>query len=166
LLENSYKNRVDKKGKDIDLNMIDYFKIESSHKLSEYQVRVPTWSGSAGLRTPFLAWGTGSSNLVWYQTYNVTKHDRHTAFSQATLEHMLDAVCGCLIILTAQFQNQDFSGQPSLLSADDPHDGMDDAIGAYFRVKYPQNWPVSERYDFSWHILETDPDPFQQYRYP
>jgi hypothetical protein len=160
LLENGYKRK--RRGQ---LDMDDYKKIEQSHMLSGYQIRVPTWSGAAGLRTPFSAWGAGGT-LTWYQTYNTTKHDRHAAFSQATFEHVLDAVCGCLTILSAQFQHQDFSGQSGSLGIGWPDDGMSDAIGGYFRVKYPQNWPISERYDFSWHILEKDPDPFQQYHYP
>ncbi len=159
LLENGYRNRRPE-----DLTMNDYIKIEQSHRLSEFAVRVPTWSGAFGLRAPFSAWGNGSP-LVWYQTYNTTKHDRHTAFGQATFERMLDGVCGCLAILSAQFQHEDFSGQPALLSTGWPGDGMEDAIGGYFRLKYPQNWPVADRYDFTWQNLENDPDPFQEYQY-
>jgi hypothetical protein len=91
LLENGYPTKPK------DLDMRDYIKIEGSHKLSAYQVRVLTWSGLAGLRVPFRAWGSGGG-LPWYRAYNTTKHDRHAAFRTATFEHMLDAVCGCLVI--------------------------------------------------------------------
>jgi len=144
--------------------MTDYVKIEQSHKLSEYQVHVPTWSGTAGLRTPFSAWSTAGS-LVWYQTYNTTKHDRHMAFQQATFEVMVDAVCGCLTILSAQFQDEGYSGRTVRITTDSPNDRMSEAIGD-FRIKYPQNWPATQRYDFDWRILERDPDPFRQYPYP
>ena len=55
LLENGYPKPRD------DMNRNDYIKIEKSHRLSEYQVRVPTWTGAAGMRTPFSAWGTGGA---------------------------------------------------------------------------------------------------------
>jgi hypothetical protein len=164
LVENGYQ-KPNVKGKQKDLDMTDYIKIEQSHKLSEFQVRMPIWSGAGEWRTPFSAWNAAAGGLVWYQIYNASKHDRHTAFKKATFEHMLDAVCGCLAILSAQFQHQDFSLQSGSISLEGPNDGTFDAIGGYFRVKYPQ-WPVSDRYDFTWHTLPKDSDPFQQYPYP
>jgi hypothetical protein len=165
LLENGYKKRV-VNGKERDLNMLDYIKIEQSHKLSEFEVRVPTWSGAGELRTPFLAWRV-SGPLDWYRAYNETKHDRHTAFRNATFGHMLDAVCGCLTIISAQFLDEDYSSQSGRLVVEEPDDGSEEAIGGYFRIKFPQSWPVSDRYDFDWwHTLKEDPDPFQQYPYP
>jgi hypothetical protein len=158
LLENGYVKKV-MKGRKPDLNMGDYVKIEQSHKLSEFVVRVPSWSGLVDVRSPFSAWRVGGQ-------LSETKHDRHAAFRNATFEHMLDAVCGCLTILLAQFLDEDYSSQFDHLVVDDPDDGMCDAIGGYFRVKYPDSWPTSERYDFDWAILKKDPDPFQQYPYP
>jgi hypothetical protein len=158
LLENGYKKRPD------DLKMADYIKIEQSHKLSHFEMRVPTWSGATAVRMPFASWDKGGS-LAWYQAYNATKHDRHTEFRRATFEHAIDAVSGCLVILSAQFLDQDFSGQSALLSTGWPGDGMEDAIGNYFRVGYPKSWPVADRYDFNWQTLETDPNPFQAFPY-
>ena len=40
-------------------------------------------------------------------------------------------------------------------------DGMEPAIGGYFRVKFPTDWPVDEQYDFDWAAIENQPDPFQ-----
>jgi hypothetical protein len=147
-----------------DLKMRDYIKVEQSHKLSEYQVRIPTWSGAGGIRAPFAAWSTGS-NLPWYSAYNTTKHDRHNAFKCATFNHMLDAVCGCLVLLSAQFLGEDFASQSYYITSEGPGDGTTEAIGAYFRVKYPQ-WPAAERYDITWDNLKYDPEPFQRYPYP
>jgi hypothetical protein len=158
LLENGYPKKPN------DLDMRDYIKIEQSHKLSEYQVRVPTWSGSAGLRTPYSAWGTGCG-LLWYRAYNATKHDRHAAFKRATFEHMLDAVCGCLALLSAQFLDEDFSSQAARIVASGPGDGMEEGTGGYFRVRYPE-WPLPDRYKFDWRVLGTNPDPFLEYPYP
>ena len=159
LLENGYKKPPD------DLKMSDYVKIEQSHRLSHFEVRVPAWSGSAALRVPFASWRSGGS-LAWYQAYNATKHDRQAEFRRATFEQALDAVCGCLVMLSAQFLDQDFSGRPALLSTGSPGDGMEDAIGSYFRMGYPKAWPVADRYDFNWQTLERDPNPVQEYPYP
>jgi hypothetical protein len=71
-----------------DWNMGDYKKIERTHLLSAYEVKVPNWTGTLAVRAPFAAWASGGS-LPWYQTYNTTKHDRHAKFEEATFEHML-----------------------------------------------------------------------------
>jgi hypothetical protein len=57
LLENGYT-------KSCDLNMGDYKKLNSSHKLSSYQVKIPTWHGESACRKPFLAWDSGGA-LPW-----------------------------------------------------------------------------------------------------
>ena len=158
LLENGYK----KKG---DLRMTDYIKIEQSHRLSEYRVRIPTWTGASATRSPFSTWASGGG-LPWYQVYNATKHDRHAEFQNATFGSMLDAVCGCLAILSAQFRDNDFSPQSGALLLEGPSDGLDDAIGGFFRVGFPQSWPASERYSFDWQSLRNHPDPFQDFPYP
>ncbi len=159
LLENGYAKKSD------DLTMNDYKKIDASHKLSEYSIRMPIWTGAHGTRKPFSGWAT-SGTLRWYQTYNATKHDRQAEFKNATFENMLDAVSGCLAVLSAQFRDHDFSPQSGALLLEGGSDGMSDAIGGYFRVGFPQSWPSSERYDFDWSTLEKLSDPFQDYRYP
>jgi hypothetical protein len=86
-----------------DWDMRDYRKIEKTHLLSSYEVRVPNWSGVKATRSPFSAWSAGSS-LPWYQAYNTTKHDRHSEFEKATFEHLIDASCGLLVLLSAQLR--------------------------------------------------------------
>lgn len=149
-----------------DPSMVDYKKIEKTHLLSEYAVRIPQWNGTRGVRTPFSAWVTGGS-LPWYQAYNVTKHDRHTQFQTATFDHLMDAVCGLLVILSAQFYTNDFSPGPTQLAVATgwPADDMESGIGNYFRVRFPENWPVEQRYDFDWQALKEDPDPYQEIDY-
>jgi hypothetical protein len=44
-------------------------------------------------------------------------------------------------------------------------DGFETAIGKYFRVKYPNDWPADERYEFNWKELKNDPDPFQSLKF-
>jgi hypothetical protein len=157
LKENSYSRSG-------DWNMGDYKKIEGSHLLSAYRVKVPNWSGGGAIRAPFAAWSAGGA-LPWYDAYNVTKHDRHTAFENATFEHLIDACCGVLVVLSAQFGNNDFSPGDTLLSVGGPNDGMESGIGGYFRVEFPGAFPMELRYEFDWQRLEHEADPFQTLDY-
>lgn len=147
-----------------DWTMNDYKKIEKTHLLSLYEVKVPNWSGINAIRSPFSAWSNGGS-LPWYQAYNTTKHDRHSAFEEATFQHLIDACCGLLAILSAQFETNDFSPGNDLLVVDGPRDGMESGIGGFFRVRFPANWPTELQYDFDWKKLEDESDPFQNIDY-
>jgi hypothetical protein len=157
LLENGYSRPG-------DWNMGDYKKIDKTHCLSAYQVTVPNWTGNRSVRTPFAAW-SAAGTLPWYQAYNTTKHDRHSQFSQATLDHLIDAVCGLLVVLSGQFHTQDFAPGDSVLVVSGPGDGTESAIGGYFRVRFPGNMPVELQYDFDWQVLKGEIDPFQNFDY-
>lgn len=160
LAENGYVRRNG------DLNMRDYRKLEASHQLSGYAVRVPTWHGAQGTRRPFANWADQAADqpLPWYRAYNATKHDRAERFSEATVEHMLDAVCGVVALLSAQFITEDFSNSDVLLAVGGGRDGMETAIGGYFRVSFPE-WPHEARYEFDWRTLADAVDPFLNYPY-
>jgi len=147
-----------------DWNMGDYKKIEKTHFLSAYEVKVPNWSGTKAIRLPFSAWSTGDF-LLWYNAYNITKHDRHSEFEKATFEQLIDACCGLLVILSAQFGTNDFSPGNTLLALGDSGDGMESGIGDYFRIRFPINWPIDLRYNFDWEKLKKEPDPFQTIDY-
>lgn len=149
-----------------DLNMTDYKKLNRTHRLSSYEVRIPTWYGNSAVRKPFAAWAVPPlqplPSLPWYDAYNQTKHNRHDAFALATFENMLDSVCGLLVVLSAQFFTHDFTSSESYLITSGPNDGTEQAIGGYFRIKFPADWPDHEKYDFDWMVLEkTEPHPFQ-----
>ncbi len=163
LKENGY-TKTDKKGNDIDLNMSDYKKINTTHRLSSYQVQVPHWTGNGSLRTPFSAWATGETP-PWYNAYNATKHDRLSEFRQATFENLLDACCGVLVVLSSQFWNRDFAPLDVLVTESGINDGMEVGIGGYFKVKFPADFPEELRYDFDWKELQKEPDPFQVFDY-
>ena len=145
--------------------MGDYKKIQKTHLLASYQVLVPHWTGEKGTRSPFLAW-SNEEKLPWYQAYNATKHDRHSQFSEATFEHLIDACCGLLILLSAQFHTRDFSPTPEFLEfGSNRSDVMESGIGGYFRVKFPSSWPSDLQYDFNWRELASEDDPFQKFDY-
>ena len=143
-----------------DWNMGDYKKIEKTHRLSAYQVKAPFWHGNQHTRVPYSAWPSGGT-LNWYDSYNAAKHDRHNQFLQASFDNLLSAVSGLVALLSSQFCREDFSQGPDYMSWGGPSDGFEGAIGGYFRVKFPANWPVADRYSFNWQQLESLPDPFQ-----
>jgi hypothetical protein len=147
-------------------NMDDYKKIEASHKLSLYEIKMPIWDGAASLRRPFSTWASGKS-LPWYKAYHATKHDRHRAFNQATFEQMIDAIDGVAVLLSSQFWLYEFSPEPGCLGLE-PTDGMESPPGGYFRIKRPSDpgaWTDDELYDFDWDKLKQDPNPFQRFPY-
>jgi hypothetical protein len=86
-----------------------------------------------------------SDDMWWYSAYNATKHDRHNEFVRANLENLLNAVSGLVALLSAQFCREDFSPGPDLFAAEGPNDSFESAIGSYFRVKFPDEWPANER---------------------
>jgi hypothetical protein len=47
-----------------------------------------------------------------------------------------------------------------------PSDRFEYAIGGYFVLRYPDDWPIAEQYDFDWDALEGNDDPFQNFPYP
>jgi hypothetical protein len=157
LTENGYANT----GR---LDMRDYKKINLSHRLSSYEVYLPIWKGDQSKRAPYKNW-INSGSLPWYQTYNDTKHDRHTKFHHATFEHLTDSVCGLLALLSAQFWTEDYSSGNTLLAIEGPSDGTESAIGGEFRIRFPTDWPESEKYEFDWERIEHEEDPFQCFKY-
>lgn len=142
--------------------MSDYRKINRTHRLSSYQIRLPAWRGEGGLFKPFEAWATGGS-LSWYQSYNATKHDRHGEFRKANFEALVGAIAGLAALLSAQFHCQDFDTNTYVV-ANEPSGGFETAIGDYFLVKHPTDWPEVDRYDFDWGELKGNPEPFQKLR--
>ena len=159
LRENGYQKRG-------DWTMGDYKKIEQSHYLSQYEVKVPNWLGSFGVRTPFSSWAT-SGSLPWYTAYNHTKHDRHKNFSKANFGNLIDSVAGLSALLASQFLNHEFSPEGMMLSINPggPRDGFESSIGRFFRLKYPDNVPDSEKYDFQHADIDFDKDIFQNFTY-
>lgn len=156
--ENLYKNKR-------NMNMAnDYRKINISHRLSSYQVKLPYWQGTKDTRTPFSPWALGQP-LKWYQDYNATKHNRHKSFERASLSSLIDAICGLVVVLSSQFHTYDFSPGDTLLALEGFGDGLESAIGGYFRIKFPADWPVAERYNFNWQELKGSSTPFERFDY-
>ena len=144
--------------------MEDYKKINSTHRLSSYEIKIPLWNGTKNIRRPFESWESNGT-LNWYKAYNAAKHDRHSNFEKATFENFIDAICGLVVILSSQFMTHDFSPADWSLSFGGLNDGMESAIGGFFRLKFPSDWPNDEKYEFEWQTLKEEKDPFQTYSY-
>jgi hypothetical protein len=146
-----------------DWNRGDYKKLNATHRLSSFKVKFPVWHGINAVRTPFASWGPSGGDLTWYDAYNAAKHDRHKQFKEANLGSLIDAVAGLVALLTSQFCDYDFEGPyvTQFVDATYKGDGFETAVGKYFRVKYPDDWPINERYDFNWEKIKSERDPFQ-----
>jgi hypothetical protein len=141
-------------------DMSDYRKLDRTHHLSSFQVRLPIWRGAENPRRPFDGWKV-DGGLTWYQAYNSAKHSRHENFDQSNFRNMLDAMCGLVAILASQFVTIDF-GPEGYVADSSPVEGYEIAIGGYFEIKLPDDWSAHERYSFDWHqIRARDPNPFQ-----
>lgn len=146
LRENGYSKDASK------LTMKDYWLVEKTHKLSEYEVFLPRWEGVFGRYRPYRNWAV-SSKLPWYTYYNNVKHDIHTNFMHANIKNLIEAACGLVALLSSQFLNQDFANEDYLVVGG-INDGMEPAVGGLFRVKYPE-WDEADRYGFSWGSIKN-----------
>lgn len=147
-------------------NMLDYQLIEKTHKLSGYEILLPRWDGERyGRYRPYANWSTENKVLPWYNLYHRVKHDIHTNFKHANIKNLIEALSGLVALLSAQFLHEDFSPNPGyLLLGEGSNDGMETAIGGYFRVKYP-NWEEDARYDFDWGQIKNNKSVIQSYNY-
>lgn len=161
LRENSYI----KKGKG-NWNINDYKNINQSHYLSKYQVLIPNWLGNCNIYSPFHEWDKNKC-LTWYQDYNKSKHDRHTNFSKATFSSFISAICGLAIVIASQFHTEDFSGINTMhsVSESDINNKFKNSIGGYFMIKFPEDIPESEKYDFTSDDINYKENIFKKFNY-
>ena len=159
LSENTYKK------KSRDFNMHDYKKINVTHHLSSYKVILPIWHGEQKTFEPFASWAKDEP-LPWYQAYNQSKHDRQEEFKQANLKNLLESIAALLILLSSQFETEDFSPKgPGHLLLEGGFNETEEAIGQFFRIRFPDDWKDEEKYDFDWSKLETEKHRFNKFDY-
>jgi len=167
LRENNYRNgKWDMKH--------DYCLIDYSHRLSEYEVMIPFWTGDKNLRRPFGEWANKTEkdwhSLPWYQIYNKSKHYRHEHFDKATFSILIDAICGLVVVLSSQFKDETFSTSEKVLSLGtnlsyQHHPDWKKAIGSIFKIRYPESWNEEELYDFNWKDLNSTDSPVAEFDY-
>jgi hypothetical protein len=91
-------------------NSKDYVKLSEPLKLRGYAVELPFYPWLEPIR-PFADWTpscTLTKDLGWYDAYQAVKHDRENQFNRATLANALQSVCGCAVMLFAQFGSTGF----------------------------------------------------------
>lgn len=73
-------------------NIHDYRKVNVTHHLSSYKVRIPIWDGSQSSFEPFKEWNT-SPELSWYQAYSGMKSGGkiRCIFSEYGMEKKIDS---------------------------------------------------------------------------
>lgn len=142
-------------------SMEDYKKIEQATHLSGYTVQYTNWTSSNYSVQPFVSWATGGS-LSWYKAYNDVKHNRWQKFKQANLKNLLDAISGLLCLIHAQIGDevQQVFESNFYFSAD----GVADVWVRSFLIN-PYQFPDSEKYEFDWGSLHTDPNRFQRFQF-
>jgi hypothetical protein len=163
LTENGYQN-TNAKRQVLDFTMKDYCKINNSHLLSEYCIKIPNWHGTQKIVYPFHAWGNGKS-LAWYNAYNAVKHDRFKQFEQASFKNLIDAMSGLVVLLSSQFITEDFGSNDFISWNGTNRDGFETAIGGYFQVKFPIDTSEKDRYDFEWFSKSEDDRIFEEFDY-
>lgn len=143
----------------------DYWKIDASHKLSDFQVTMPIWEGEEKSFAPFADWKK-SPKLKWYGAFQRTKHNRASKLNEANLENLMNAFCGLFVVLTAQFDDEDYATGPVLLSlgSGNSYYGMEFGIGGMLHAEYPQ-WSEGEKYDVQWCDVYNRPDRFRKFDY-
>ena len=147
-----------------NLNINDYRKINYSHYLSEYEVRVVGWRGTKSTYKPFDSWSIGPS-LPWYQAYNRTKHDRHANFHLANFTNLIQAMSGLTALMSSQFMDIDFKPMGFGSNIVRPKDDFKESHSEFFNVKYPKNVNAHDRYEFEWEKLKIEPDKFNIFDY-
>jgi hypothetical protein len=144
------------------LDMGNYNKINITHHLSDYTVKIPIWAESEVTFKPFARWKEEKNNsLCWYQAYNDSKHNRQNKFKQAKFEHLINAISGLFVLLSSQFGYEDFAppNHTIVMSGDqDRQNGLAAGIGGFFLIKFPHDWKDEEKYDFNWSELKNEND--------
>lgn len=149
LSENGYK-------KSGNWNITDFRKVESTHRLSEYRVKVPDFTDGSHFFVPFSGW-MEAPQPEWYTTYNSVKHDRHHAFASANFETLLNAVSALFALLASQFHTEGLvAGKDYLSLAEAWDDGFVSVAGSFFRVEFPKSWREEERYNFEYKDIRDE----------
>lgn len=145
-------------------NVTDYKKINQTHRLDEYKVVFPIWTGIKNKFQPFKEWQSGNS-LSWYKDYNACKHNRANEMHKANLENLLKSFSALFVLLSSQFYTEAFSpGDIFLALTSVGYYKGDFGIGGYLMIEFP-TWPEDEKYNFNWKELKSSGDKFAEIDY-
>lgn len=156
LMDNNYRSSG-------NLNILDYYKINQSSRLSEYEVNVSIWNEANKKVKPFEQWRS-THTLPWYRDYNNVKHNRSEFFELANLENVILAVSGVFIILFSQFYILSFQSNVEVYSVGDCN-GWLSHENSIFSIKMPMSWTESDYYEFDWEALKNDADRYELFNF-
>ena len=96
----------------------DYVKLLGPLYLDEFQLTLKAFPAIASSR-PFQGWTAAqpTKSLIWYDGYNLTKHDRKTHFDKAMLKSCIDAVAANLALFSARFSPYPLYNEGGTVSA-------------------------------------------------
>lgn len=160
-----------------NFNMCDYKNIEKSSKISLYKISISNWrynnaDGShyydKKILYPFHNFALNKSPS-WYSDYNDVKHNREDNFEKASLENVLNAVAGILILLYSQFGScclDTYGIRGIRWQEDGDYDNHFDA-DTIFEINPPSinDWTTNEQYIFNWDDLKDLPCPFNKFEF-
>jgi hypothetical protein len=130
-------------------NTHDYVKLADVLQLGAYGIRLPFYPWLDVVK-PFEVWRpstTPTRDLGWYDAYQAVKHDRENHFERATLINAIHAVCGCAVLLFAQFGTHGFHYR--------------NEVNSFFELEEAPVWHPSETYS-----SERAGLPYKPVRYP
>jgi len=146
-------------------NIHNYLITNKTHHLSAYRVHFPIWDGTQSVFEPFKKW-SNKTDLFWYQAYNKSKHDRMIEFKNANFRNLLNSIAGLLVLLSSQFETQNFEPGNTLLSVNtDSYYSTKSALGNFLHIEFPNDWSEEEKYDFDWSKLKKKSERFQKINY-
>ena len=148
----------------LNLNIVDYNKLNVAMRLDEYEVQLTTWEGGPKAFKPLEPWLNGH-RLPWYTSYNNVKHNRFENFREASLANVIDAVGAVFCILFAQFHVFVLDPYHPLNQYDQAPDGTLAHDSCMLRIRPPSSWSTGERYAFDWKVLKLTADPLQKYHF-
>lgn len=127
-------------------NTNEYVKLAAAMKLDEYAVRLPFYPWLDPVR-PFQGWShlDPTKSLPWYAAYHAVKHNRESEFEKGTLLRALEGVCGCAVMLFAQFGTHGFHYR--------------EQINSFFELAEAPKWDVSEVYAQPHAVIQV-PKPY------
>lgn len=111
----------------------DYVKLAQPMRLADFEVSFSYYPWLTAFK-PFDGWSSSAptKSLVWYDAYNKVKHDGEKEFEQATLQNAFQAICGCVVMMYAQFGQSGYKYRETL--------------SAYFELTGKPKWHATEVY--------------------
>lgn len=158
LRANGYTKR---RGARWDIN--DYKRLDSANRISQYKIKLNVWYPKPKIIQPLKSWGSKGKSLKWYQDYNKVKHNRHSMFSLANLDNVLNATASVFCVLFSQFHVCAFNPYRTQESYGGEEGGYISTDYSLFSIKPFENWKKREEYNFDWRNLKSTKKPFNQY---